>query len=69
MYLTGPYKGQPFGLSIVVPANAGPFHLGNVVVRASIAVDPHTAALTVTTDPLPQVVDSVPIRLRKVVWT
>jgi hypothetical protein len=51
----------------VVPANAGPFHLGNVIVRASVAVDPHTAALTVTTDALPQVVDSVPIRLRKVV--
>jgi hypothetical protein len=67
VYLTGPYKGQPFGLSIVVPANAGPFHLGNVIVRASIAVDPHTAALTVSTDALPQVVDSVPIRLRKVV--
>ena len=67
VYLTGPYKGQPFGLSIVVPANAGPFHLGNVVVRASIAVDPHTAALTVATDPLPQIVDSVPIRLRKVI--
>jgi len=41
--------------------------LGNVVVRATVAVDPHTAALTVTTDALPQVVDSVPIRLRKVV--
>jgi hypothetical protein len=67
VYLTGPYKGSPFGLSIVVPANAGPFHLGNVVVRASVAVDPHTAALTVTTDALPQVVDSVPIRLRKVI--
>jgi hypothetical protein len=51
----------------VVPANAGPFHLGNVVVRASIAVDPHTAALTVSSDALPQVVDSVPIRLRKVI--
>jgi hypothetical protein len=67
LYLTGPYEGQPFGVSIVVPANAGPFHLGNVVVRASIAVNPHTAALTVRTDALPQIVDSVPIRLRKVV--
>ena len=67
VYLTESYKGQSFGLSIVVPANAGPFHLGNVVVRASIAVDPHTAALTVTSNPLPQVVDGVPIRLRKVI--
>ena len=67
VYLTGPYQGQPFGLSIVVPADAGPFHLGNVVVRASIAVDPHTVALTVTSNHLPQVVDSVPIRLRRVV--
>jgi hypothetical protein len=67
VYLTGPYEGAPFGLSIVVPANAGPFHLGNVVVRASIAISPQTAALTVTSDPLPQVVDGVPIRLRRVV--
>jgi hypothetical protein len=67
VYLTGPYRGAPFGLSIVVPANAGPFHLGNVIVRASIAISPQTAALTVTSDPLPQIFDGVPIRLRKVV--
>jgi hypothetical protein len=67
VYLTAGYKGAPFGLSIVVPANAGPFHLGNVVVRASIAISPQTAALTITSNPLPQVVDSVPIRLRKVI--
>ena len=66
VYLAGPYKGAPFGLSIVVPADAGPFHLGNVIVRASIAISPQTAALTVTSDPLPQIVDGVPIRLRKV---
>jgi hypothetical protein len=64
VYLTGPYKGAPFGLSIVVPTHAGPFNLGNVVVRAQIGINPETAALTVTTDPLPQILDGIPLRLR-----
>jgi hypothetical protein len=66
VYLTGPYNGAPFGLSIVVPAVAGPFNLGNVIVRASIAVNRNTAALTIVPNPLPQIVDGVPVRLRTV---
>jgi hypothetical protein len=66
LYLTGPYKGAPFGLSIVVPTVAGPFNLGNVVVRAKINVNPKTAALSVTSDPLPQIIDGIPLRLRSV---
>ncbi len=66
IYLTGPYMGAPFGLSIVTPVLAGPFYLGTVVTRASIAVDPHTAQITITTDPLPQVVAGVPTDLRSV---
>jgi hypothetical protein len=64
VYLTGPYGGAPFGLSTVVPAVAGPFNLGNVVVRARIDADPHTAQITVTTDPLPQMLDGVPLRIQ-----
>ena len=66
VYLTGPYKGQPFGLSIVTPAVAGPFNLGTVVVRAAIAVNPSTAALTIVSDTLPQYVDGVQLRLRTI---
>jgi uncharacterized repeat protein (TIGR01451 family) len=66
VYLTGPYDGQPFGLSIVVPAVAGPFNLGNVVVRASIAINPHTAAITATSQPLPQIIHGVPTRIQTV---
>jgi hypothetical protein len=66
VYLTGPYDGAPFGLSIVVNAIAGPFDLGSVVVRASIAVDPGDAHLTISSAPLPQILAGVPLRLRTV---
>jgi hypothetical protein len=71
VYLTGPYEGAPFGLSIVTPVIAGPFDLGTNVVRARIDVDPHTAQITVTTDAtgahaIPQVLDGVPTDLRTI---
>jgi hypothetical protein len=65
-YITGPYKGVPYGLSIVVPAVAGPFDLGNVVVRAAIGVDRHTAQLHVASDPLPTILQGIPLDLRDV---
>lgn len=64
IFLTGPYEGAPFGLSIVTHVIAGPFDLGMIVTRAKIEIDPHTAQITVTTDPLPQIVDGVPTDLR-----
>jgi hypothetical protein len=71
VFLTESYKGEPFGLSIVVPAKAGPFDLGNgacdcVVVRAKIEIDPHTSALTITSDPLPTILQGIPVQLKHV---
>ena len=64
IYITGPYDGAPFGLSIVTHVIAGPFNLGTIVTRAKIDVDPNTAQITVTTDPFPQIVKGVPTDLR-----
>lgn len=66
VFLTGPYKGAPYGLSIVVHAVAGPFDLGTVVVRAAINVNPRTAALSVTSDPFPTILKGVPLNIRDV---
>ncbi len=56
---------EPFYLSGKVYLT-GPFNLGTVVVRASIAVNPVTAALSIASGPLPQLVDGVQLRLRRI---
>jgi hypothetical protein len=71
VFITGPYKGAPYGLSIVNPAKAGPFDLGKVVVRAKIEVDPISAVLTVTTDDsgpykIPTILDGIPLQIQHV---
>jgi hypothetical protein len=71
VYITGPYKGAPFGLSIVNPAKAGPFNLGYVVVRAKLEVNEVTAAITVTTDnegpyKIPTIIDGIPLQIKHV---
>lgn len=64
VFLTQGYRGAPFGLSIVNPAKAGPFDLGNVIVRAKVDIDPHTAQITVTTDPIPHILQGIPLQVK-----
>jgi hypothetical protein len=77
VYLTGPYKGGPFGLSVVVPTTAGPFTLngnagrGKEVLRASIEVNPRTAQVSVATDAsgvysIPSILQGIPLQIRTV---
>ncbi len=66
VYLTGPYKGAPLSFTVVTPAISGPYDLGNIVSRVAVNLDPTTAAVTAVSDPLPQVVGGIPLRLRSV---
>lgn len=64
VFLTESYEGAPFGFLIKVPLKVGPFELDTQVVRGKIEVNPITARVTVVTDPLPQIVDGVPVDMR-----
>jgi hypothetical protein len=64
VYLAGPYRGSPFSVVTVVPAQAGPFDLGNVVVRSGLGLDPATNRAVVKADPLPQFFEGVGLTYR-----
>jgi uncharacterized repeat protein (TIGR01451 family) len=66
IFLTGPYNGGPFGEVVEVPAVAGPFNLGLVVVRGSIRVNPTTVQASVVSDPFPTILDGIPLQVKTV---
>jgi hypothetical protein len=66
LYLSGPYKGAPYSLVTKVPAQAGPFDFGDIVVRTAIDLNPVTAQVIAKSDPLPQILEGVPISYRDV---
>jgi hypothetical protein len=66
VFLTEGYKGAPFGLDFLVPAIAGPYDLGDVNVRAALLVDPVTAEVTVDADPMPWILQGIPLQVRDV---
>jgi hypothetical protein len=50
----------------VTPGVAGPFDLGNVVVRVALFVDPRTTEVKAVSDPIPDVFGGVTLDLRKI---
>jgi hypothetical protein len=66
VYLAGPYKGAPLSLAVVAPGLAGPFDLGNVVVRAALYVDPDTTQVRAVSDPFPTTLHGVILRVRDI---
>jgi hypothetical protein len=66
LYLSGPYRGAPLSVVAITPAVAGPFDLGNVVVRSAVFIDRSTARVTAKADPIPQILKGVPLRIRDI---
>jgi hypothetical protein len=66
VYLAQPrIANSPASLSVVVPAIAGPYNLGNVVVGADVRVN-NDGSIAVSSDPLPTILDGVPLRIRQI---
>jgi hypothetical protein len=53
-------------MAIITPAVAGPFDLGVVVVRAGLYIDPATAQVTAKSDPIPSILQGIPLDVRSV---
>ncbi len=82
VYITGPYHGAPYGLSIVNPAKAGPFDLENtnanhpacdcLVVRARLEINPVTAAVSAIANTsaegfaIPAILEGIPLQIKHV---
>ena len=45
---------------------AGPFDLGTVVVRAALHVDPATAQINAVSDPIPTILQGIPLDVRSI---
>ncbi len=70
IYLTGPLKATsthgeaPFGLLAVTRAKAGPFDLGYVKILSTININETTAQAIVKSEPIPKMLDGVPVQLK-----
>jgi hypothetical protein len=69
LYLAGPVGGDPLSVIAITPAVAGPFDVGNVVLREALAVNPDTAEVEVdgsVSDPIPHILKGIPVKVREV---
>ncbi|HET8565871.1 MAG TPA: hypothetical protein VFL77_05295 [Solirubrobacterales bacterium] len=65
-YLAGPFQGAKLSAVVVTPALAGPFDLGNVVVRVPFFVDSETAQIHPVTNELPDVYAGTKLDIRSI---
>jgi hypothetical protein len=66
LYLGGPYKGDPLSVVAIVPAVAGPFDVGVVVVQTALNLNPDSAQVEVdgsASDPIPHILAGIPLKV------
>jgi hypothetical protein len=69
LYLGGPYHGDPLSVVAIVPAVAGPFDAGTVVVQEALTVNSRTAEVEVdgaASDPIPHILKGIPLKVRDI---
>jgi hypothetical protein len=69
VYLAGPVAGAPLSVVGIVPAVAGPFDVGTIVVRQALDLDPVTGEARVdgaASDPIPHILAGIPLRVRDI---
>jgi hypothetical protein len=69
VYLAGPYQGAKLSIAAITPVKAGPFDLGNVVIRQALRVDPNTAEVTsdgTSSDPIPHILQGIVVHARDI---
>jgi hypothetical protein len=69
LYLAGPVGGAPLSVVAIVPAVAGPFDIGTVVVRQALRIDPRTGEASAdgaSSDPIPHILAGIPLRVREI---
>jgi len=67
LYLAGPYNGAPLSVVAIVPAVAGPFDVGTVVVRVALGFDSRSAEVKADgsrSDPIPHILRGIPLAVR-----
>jgi hypothetical protein len=69
LYLAGPYNGDPLSVVAVVPAVAGPFDVGTVIVRVALRLNPVSAEVEVDgarSDPIPHILEGIVLKVRDI---
>ncbi|HYP55737.1 MAG TPA: hypothetical protein VEQ41_05470, partial [Solirubrobacterales bacterium] len=69
LYLAGPVGKAPLSVVGIVPAVAGPFDVGTVVVRQALRVNPRSATAEVdgaASDPIPHILEGIPLKVRDI---